>query len=236
MRVLILEDDLVVAELLRAILVKDGIDTQHCNNLRDALFLFQREDFDIALVDRMLGADDGLDFVRWARERRPSAGIIIISARNVADDRIQGIENGADDYLCKPFEPREVLVRVRRLALRLGQVAEREGDQLMRFSGFLLDPLERTLRAPDGSSVNLTGKEFTLLLCLVRANQTVVDRDRLSMTVHGRSWNPLERGIDILASKVRLKLRAAGAADSLLRSIRGEGYLLSAAVEAVERR
>lgn len=235
MRVLILEDDAVVAELLKAILEKDGIDCQHCGSLREALFLFQREDFTVALVDRMLGGDDGLDFVRWARERRPSAGIIIISARNVADDRIQGIADGADDYLTKPFEPREVLVRVRRLAQRLGQVAEREGDQLLRFAGFRLDPHERTLLGPDGDAVNLTGKEFTLLLCLVRANQTVVDRDRLSMAVHGRSWNPLERGIDILASKVRLKLRAAGAAESLLRSIRGEGYLLSAAVEFVDR-
>ncbi|MDE3010033.1 MAG: response regulator transcription factor [Pseudomonadota bacterium] len=235
MRVLILEDDAVVAELLKAILEKDGIDCQHCGSLREALFLFQREDFTVALVDRMLGGDDGLDFVRWARERRPSAGIIIISARNVADDRIQGIADGADDYLTKPFEPREVLVRVRRLAQRLGQVAEREGDQLLRFAGFRLDPQERTLLGPDGDAVNLTGKEFTLLLCLVRANQTVVDRDRLSMAVHGRSWNPLERGIDILASKVRLKLRAAGAAESLLRSIRGEGYLLSVAVEFVDR-
>jgi DNA-binding response OmpR family regulator len=235
MRVLILEDDPVVAELLQAILAKDGIESQHCNSLREALFLFQREDFTVALVDRMLGHEDGLAFVRWARERRPQAGIIVISARNVADDRIQGIEEGADDYLCKPFEPREVLARVRRLAQRLGQVAEREGELLMRFANFLLDPQERTVRAPDGSAVVLTGKEFTLLLCLLRSSQSVVDRDRLSMAVHGRSWNPLERGIDILASKVRLKLRAAGAADSLLRSIRGEGYLLGASVELIER-
>lgn len=235
MRVLILEDDLVVAELLQAILAKEDIGSQHCTSLRDALVQFQREDYTIALVDRMLGSDDGLDFVRWARERRPAAGIIIISARNVADDRIQGIADGADDYLTKPFEPREVVVRVRRLAQRLGQLAEREGDQLLRFAGFQLDPQERTVTGPGKQAVNLTGKEFTLLLCLVRANQAVVDRDRLSMAVHGRSWNPLERGIDILASKVRLKLRAAGAAESLLRSIRGEGYLFSAAVELVDR-
>jgi two-component system OmpR family response regulator len=236
MRVLILEDDLVVAELLQAILDKDGIESTHCNTLREALVLFQREDFSIALVDRMLGSEDGLDFVRWARERRPASGIIIISVRNVADDRIQGIEDGADDYLSKPFEPREVLVRVRRLAHRLGLLADREGDQLMRFAGFVLDPQDRTLLGPNQTPVILTGKEFTLLLCLVRANQTVVDRDRLSIAVHGRSWNPMERGIDILASKVRLKLRASGAGESLLRSIRGEGYLLSAAVEFVERK
>jgi two-component system OmpR family response regulator len=235
MRVLIIEDDLVVAELLQAILDKDGIATHHCASLRDALVTFQREDFNIALVDRMLGDEDGLDFVRWARERRPSVGIIIISVRDVADDRIQGIEDGADDYLTKPFEPREVLVRVRRLASRLGQMAEREGHQQLRFAGFLLDPQERTVHAPDGAPVSLTGKEFTLLMCLVRANHSVVDRDRLSMAVHGRSWNPLERGIDILASKVRLKLRAAGASESLLRSIRGEGYLLSAAIEHLDR-
>lgn len=235
MRVLILEDDLVVAELLRSILEKDGFSSQHCTSLRDALVVFQREPFPLVLVDRMLGSEDGLDFVRWVRERHPAVGIIIISARTIADERIQGIEDGADDYLTKPFEPREVLVRIRRLASRLGHLAAREEERSLAFAGFVLDPQRRVLFGPTGEEVKLTGKEFALLLCLLRAHHTVVDRDRLSMAVHGRSWNPLERGIDILASKVRLKLRAAGAEEDLLRGVRGEGYLLGAAVEHLDR-
>ena len=234
MRVLILEDDLVVAELLRSTLASDGFESQHTATVRDAVALFQREHFDMALVDRMLGNEDGLDFVRWARERRPAAGIIILSARGVADERIQGIADGADDYLTKPFEPREVLVRTRRLASRLGLLATREADRRLLFAGFILDPQRRTLVSPGGVDVKLTGKEFSLLLCLLRAHHTVVDRDRLSMAVHGRGWNPLERGIDILASKVRLKLREAGASEELLRGVRGEGYLLSSAVELLD--
>lgn len=235
MRVLILEDDPVAAELLRYVLEKEGIESVHCASVREALVLFQRDHFDIALVDRMLGNEDGLDFVRWARERHPTAGIIIVSARTVPDERIQGIADGADDYLTKPFEPREVVVRVQRLGQRLGRVAASEDDQLLRFSGFLMDPQQRTLNGPDGEPVRLTGKEFSLLHCLIKANHTVVDRDRISMAVHGRRWNPLERGIDILASKVRLKLRASGAPEELLRSVRGEGYLLSALIEHIDR-
>ena len=236
MRVLILEDDPITAGLLQHVLEKEGIACEHCSTLREGLLSFQRDVFDIALVDRMLGQEDGLDFVRWARERHPGAGIIIISARTVIDERIQGIQDGADDYLTKPFEPREVLARVKRLAGRLERSMVQDDDHITRFCGFVLDPRERRVQAPDGTDVRLTGKEFALLHCLLRANAAVVDRERLSLAVHGRSWNPLERGIDILASKVRLKLRAAGAPEDLLRSVRGEGYLLGVLTEPLQRR
>ncbi len=234
-RVLILEDDPISAGMLRHVLEKEGIACEHCSTLREGLLSFQREVFDIALVDRILGSEDGLDFVRWARERHPLAGIIIISSRTVTDERIQGIRDGADDYLTKPFEPREVLARVQRLAGRLERHGAQDDAQAVRFCGFVLDPQERKVLDPTGQDIRLTGKEFALLHCLLRAGVNVVDRERLSLAVHGRSWNPLERGIDILASKVRLKLRSAGAPDELLRSVRGEGYLLGTSTETVPR-
>ncbi len=236
MRILILEDDPITAGLLVHVLQQEGMFCHHAQTVRDALGCFQREPFDIALVDRMLGNEDGMDFVRWLRDRHPATGIIIISACSVTDERIHGIEEGADDYLAKPFEPREMLVRLRRLASRLGHQSSRDDERPFGFDGFVLDPRERRLTAPDGSQVYLTGKEFALLHCLLRGGSVVIDRERLSLAVHGRGWNPLERGIDILASKVRLKLRAAGGSEELIRSVRGEGYLLGTRSESLTRR
>jgi DNA-binding response OmpR family regulator len=233
--VLLLEDDPQMGRLLASALGREGYEVMHCTSATQACALLQHRPFDLALVDIMLGAENGLDFVRYAREKRPEIGIVIISGKSAIVDRVVGIEMGADDYVTKPLDVRELLARARRLKNRLRGKSQDEGDTLYQFAGFTLDRKRRTLLCGLGNPVGLTSKEFDLLVCLVDSGNRVISRDLIASRVHGRNWSALDRSVDVMVSNLRCKLRACNPSEVLIKSVRGTGYCFGGLVEQVAR-
>jgi two-component system OmpR family response regulator len=228
---LVLEDDLLVANLLKHSLSLEGVKATHCTTMNCARRAIDDSPFELALIDRMLGNEDGLDFVAYARKKHPGMGIIVISGKGLPSDRILGLENGADDYVTKPLEPREVALRARRLAGRRKIMqADTACDDVFRFQDWVLDPVARSLRHEQAGLVQLTGREFDVLLCLVRLENHLVSRQSLLYAIHQREHVHVSpRTIDTLVSNIRHKLRNAQGHDPIV-TIRNKGYALGARV------
>ena len=226
---LLLEDDPTSASLLSEAMARHGFLVTHCSTVKSALDALARNPFELALVDRLLDQEDGLDFVRMARALVPALGIIILSGKGQLEDRIAGLESGADDYLPKPFDLREILLRARNLGSRATIMMRMHSGRLLTFLDFTLDPLARTLRHRISGPVHLTGREFDVLHCLARSGPQPQSRNELKRLVHDRDLHTTERTIDTLISHIRHKLRAASGTDPV-RTIRNRGYAFGAAV------
>ncbi|MHB8354628.1 MAG: response regulator transcription factor [Burkholderiales bacterium] len=232
--VLILEDDLQLVRLFRHILCHEGFELIHCKAVSLAKSLVHQLRFELALVDVVLGPDDnGLDFVRYAREVRPEMGIMVISGKSTTMDRIIGIQMGADDYLPKPLDMRELVVRAKRLIQRLQAHSPSGSELLVQFSGFVLDKKRRTLCTSEGEFIGLTSREFDLLVCLTESGNRVIGRDVIASLVCGRSWSALDRSVDVMVSGLRCKLRKFHPSEILIKSVRGQGYCFGSVVEPI---
>ncbi len=233
-RALLLDDDILIAKLLQSPLSSEGLQVSHCKTLESAYRLLSNEHFELLLVDRMLGLEDGLELVRYARIHYPAIGIIVLSGKTQTIDRIVGLESGADDYLSKPVDPREVVIRARRLAARARIMMRLTNGSLLKFQGFSLDPLARVLNHPNSGPVPLTGKEFDVLHCLARSGNQPLSRKVLLRTIHDRDPCTTDRTIDTLISNIRRKLRAVAGTDPVC-TIRGGGYAFGAVVTRQQR-
>jgi two-component system OmpR family response regulator len=159
----------------------------------------------------------------------------MLTAKGDALDRIIGLEMGADDYLAKPFNPRELLARIRAVLRRVGEAAETTTDKAARlhaFCGFGLDVLARRLTSPQGAEITLTGAEFDLLLVMVERPGRVLSRDRLLDLTQGRAAGPFERSIDILISRIRRKMEVDPHHPEIIKTVRSGGYMFTAEVES----
>lgn len=188
---------------------------------------------DLVLLDVMMPGEDGLSLCRHLTETR-ALPVILLTARGEATDRIVGLEIGADDYVTKPFEPRELVARIRsvlRRAARPSAPAEEDAHYL--FEGWRLDPLRRRLTDPAGTLVPLTTAEFRLLLALVEHPRQVLDRDRLLDLVQGREAHLFDRAVDNQVSRLRRKLEVDSRNPVLIQTVRAGGYCLAADVRRV---
>ncbi len=212
--ILLVEDEEGIAELVRTYLERDGFRVLWAARGVDGLLLLGREEVRLAILDLQLPDVDGLDLCRAIRQcsRVP---IVIVTARDEELDRITGLELGADDYVTKPFSPRELLARVRAV-LRRAEPAE---EQLMAAGDVVLDRLGRTVSVA-GQPVELTGKEFDLLSFLVDHRGIVVTRERLLDRVWGLEFPGGTRTVDVHVAQVRRKLDRP----ELIRTVRGAGY------------
>lgn len=227
-RVLIIDDDAAIRALIADYLSSHGIDVATGSGTADLYALLKLERFDAIILDVMMAGEDGLTALgKLPITDRPP--VILISVLGNEVDRIVGIELGADDYLAKPFNPRELLARVRAVArrsrVRDGRTA---GNGIWTFGGWRLDMAQWSLTAPDGASVMLTTGEFRLLLALVKQGGRLVDRDRLLAITGGEGAEAFDRAIDAIISRLRRKLDAHGGRE-LIRTVRGEGYQLALA-------
>ena len=177
----------------------------------------------------MLPGEDGLSLCR--RLRATSAlPIILLTAVSEETDRIIGLEMGADDYLTKPFGPRELLARIRAVLRRTGNqvpVHDTSQGEVLSFAGWQLTPARRELINPDGVLVSLTGGEFDLLLALARNPGQVLSRDKLLDLTKGRSAAPFDRSVDIQLSRLRRKIETDAKHPLLIKTVRGGGYLFT---------
>ena len=196
------------------------------------------EPVDLVLLDLGLPGEDGLELTRFLREawRGP---VIIVSGRGDSVDRVVGLELGADDYVSKPFDLRELLARVRSVLRRAAPApaappapapAPEPAEPALEFDGYRYDTRARTLSAPDGSRVALTSAEFELLGEFLARPGHVLSRDQLMNRLHGRDAGPFDRAIDAQVGRLRKKIEADPAAPERIKSVRGAGYVFTARV------
>jgi two-component system, OmpR family, response regulator len=226
--ILIVEDDAVIRQLVGEVLRNEGFGVEAAEDSQGLDAILARTRPDLVILDLMLPGEDGLSICRrlYGHERFP---ILILSAKSDEVDRVVGLETGADDYLVKPFGPRELIARVRAL-LRRGP--RNQTPAVRRFSvGTLVIDLDarqlvNELKAP----VALTAAEFDLFACFVQRPRRVLKRDQIYKWTRGRMPDPLDRTIDMLVSRLRRKLEAASPGAHLITTVRNGGYLLTAHV------
>ncbi len=230
MRILLVDDDADFAEMVRDYLSDKG---QHVaiagdgQEMRDCL---ERDPFDIVLLDLVLPQEDGLVLTQYLRENT-DAGVIILSGAGTLVDRVVSLELGADDYLQKPFELRELLARVNSLhrRVRAGQRSLRQA-KVAAFAGWRLDLQNRKLFRPTGGEVSLTSTEFSLLRTLVSHPFEELSREELMREIKGRSVEAWGRNIDVHVLRLRQKIEANPTEPALLKTVHGIGYTFCADV------
>jgi len=220
--VLLIDDDRQLATMLSDFLRPDKLKLTTCDNGEDGLELLRSEKFDLVILDVMLPGISGLDVLRKLRQDS-EVPVIMLTARGDDVDRIVGLEIGADDYLPKPFNPRELSARIKAILRRAQLPSGNSAERL--FSGIRLDP--RTRKASvDGESMRLTGTEFEILGCLLETPGNVVSKEALSERALGRRLLPYDRSIDTHISNLRGKLERAGNDSVTIQNQRGIGYVL----------
>ena len=232
--ILVVDDDAEIRALLSEYLTREGfrVTTVADGHGMDEALEDQR--FDLVVLDLMLPGEDGVSLCR--RLRADSIlPVIMLTARGEETDRITGLEIGADDYLPKPFNPRELLARIQSVLRRARTLPENlPPDQVRRFSfaGWKLDTATRQLLSPAGVVVPLSGAEYRLLLTFLHHAGQVLSRDRLTEIIRGRgSHMPFDRSIDVQVSRLRQRLGDDGRVPALIRTVRGEGYVFVLSVE-----
>ena len=226
--ILVVDDEALVRTLLENILRRAGYRVTSGSESATFHAAMEAGDVDLVLLDLRLGREHGFDLARAASERYEVPVIFVTGDGNV-NVKVTGFELGAEDYITKPFDPRELLARVR-VALR----HRSESTQLkrLRFGGFLLDMGAMELTAPDDTPVELTGMEMQVLIYLVQRPGQAVTRDDISREIRGRAHDPQDRTIDVIVSKVRRKLQQASDDGwDPIHTIRGIGYKFIAGTE-----
>jgi two-component system response regulator CpxR len=231
-RLLIIDDDAELCALLKELLEGDGFEVSVAGDGNTGLALAQSGGFNIAILDVMLPAMNGLDVLRQLR-LTSSLPVLLLTARGSDIDRIVGLELGADDYLPKPFHPRELVARLRAILRRSASAAPQ--DSKLTVGDVVLDSARRTVTR-EGSDVPLTTVEFNVLAVLLRAAGTVVTRENLSRQALGRNPSLLDRSIDVHVSKIRKKLSSDIHKPDPIRTLRGVGYLYALPVNEEVRK
>jgi two-component system phosphate regulon response regulator OmpR len=230
-RILVVDDDTALRELVTSYLNASGYQVEGVGDGAAFRASMARHGADLVVLDLMLPGEDGLSLLKWLRADG-GPPVIIVSARGEEVDRVVGLEVGADDYLAKPFGPRELLARVRAVLRRGGGNAapQRETDALA-FGPFRLDVASHVLLR-DGSEIPLTSGEFTLLRIFLEHPNQVLTRDHLITLVKGYERAPFDRSVDVRVTRLRRKIEPNPEAPIYLRTIWGEGYLFSPRGEA----
>jgi two-component system OmpR family response regulator len=232
-RLLIVDDEAKLREPLADYLVRQGFVVTQAGTAAEARARLNEGAADLVLLDVMMPGEDGLSLCRHLVETR-AVPVIFLTARGEATDRIVGLEIGADDYVVKPFDPRELVARIRSVLRRAarGPAAANE-DQLFEFEGWRLDPLKRRLIDPEGAVVAISTVEFRLLLAFLEHPRQVLDRDRLLDMVRGREAHLFDRAVDNQISRLRRKIEVDSRNPQLIQTVWGGGYMLAADVRRV---
>jgi DNA-binding response OmpR family regulator len=230
--VVLVEDDRDIRHLVRDLLAREGFAVEVADGAAALDQILTRRRPDLVILDLMLPGEDGLSICRRLR----SCGgvpILMLTAKSDPVDRVVGLEMGADDYVTKPFDPRELLARVRALLRRArGSVshAAPEPSRRFAFEGLVIDLDARRLETEAGRLVALTSAEFDLLACFVTRPRRVLSREQLLDWTRGRDADPFDRTIDMTISRLRKKVEAAAPGLNLITTVRNNGYLFVPAV------
>ncbi|MDR3044841.1 MAG: response regulator [Desulfovibrio sp.] len=235
--ILVVDDDPEIRALLTGYLDKHGFRAESAADGTEMFRMLEVGRYDLVVLDVMLPGDDGLTLCRRLRARS-ELPVIMLTALDDDTDRIIGLELGADDYVAKPFNPRELVARIRTVLRRARalpeNIAKAEPEAMsrtIRFAGWTLDTVPRHLVAPDGVVVNLSGAEYRLLRVFLNYPNRVMSRDQLLDLTQGRAAEAFDRSIDVLVSRLRTRLRDNGREPQIIKTVRGDGYYLATDVE-----
>lgn len=228
--ILVVDDDPELRELLSDYLSKNGFQVTAVEGGPGMKAALECERIDLIILDLMLPGEDGLVLCRNLRVDS-DIPVIMLTARGDDMDRILGLEMGADDYLPKPFNPRELLARIKVVLRRTRRLPDEPGEvKRFHFGGWMLDTTARHLLTPEGVVVPLGGGEYRLLRVFLERPQRVLNRDQLLDLTQGREATPFDRSIDVQVSRLRRRLRDDPRNPTLIKTVRNEGYVLAARV------
>ncbi|WP_417792891.1 winged helix-turn-helix domain-containing protein [Terasakiella pusilla] len=230
--IIIVEDDSVCRAHLVNCFKQGGYRVSTVKSAQELNELMEAAQPDLLVLNTKFAGEDGLTITREQRSHSKELGIIIITGCNDEIDRIVGLEMGADDYVTRPFNQRELLARAKNLLIRV--IAQRAGivkGDFHQFQGWSFDIPSRRLTAPDGRRVELTRAEYELLTCLVKHPGQVMSRDRLLNFVTHRGWDPSDRTIDVLVRRLRQKIEQDPKKPEIFSTAHGEGYVFTAPIE-----
>jgi two-component system OmpR family response regulator len=237
--IVVLDDELDITQLLAGYLQAQGYRVTQLHDGSALLRTMRTDPPVLVLLDLGLPGEDGFALARQLREHW-QCGLVIVSGRGDAVDKVVGLEVGADDYVTKPFDLRELLARIKAVLRRIDpspRTPQPDGSapdarRRQRFAGWLLDPAARKLLDPRGLEVVLTGGEFDLLCTLVQHAGRVLSRDFLLECTRGREAGPFDRTIDVQVGRLRKKLDDSGGDPQIIKSVRGAGYVFVPSVHA----
>ena len=229
-KILVVDDDRRLCGFLARFLGREGYATTVAHDGAMMGRAVANEAISLVLLDLAFpGSDDGFTLARRLRAQR-SLPLILLTARGGTTDKVFGLELGADDYVTKPFEPKELLARIRAVLRRAAYETDpqQKDGGIVSFGGWRLDLAARCLHSPDGGEVSLTSQEFALLAALALRLGRTLSREQLVDLIANRRWNPYDRSIDILVSKIRQKMSDSVPGGTWLKTVRGRGYVLVA--------
>jgi two-component system OmpR family response regulator len=234
-RILFVDDDERICRLVKRYVVKNNYDIVCAHNSKDARYLLRNETIALILLDVMLPDTDGFTLAQEIR-KKSTTPIIFLTAKAEINDKVSGLEIGADDYITKPFEEKELIARIQTVLRRTQQTttATKTNNQLAKFSGWSLDLLKQTLSSPEGKNIEITSTEYTLLSKLVSLSNNTISREEILNILSGREWSPLDRSADMAISKLRKKIEKDPRKPEIIKTIRNKGYQLTAAVNYIE--
>lgn len=234
--VLIVDDDQRIRAMLARFLTDHGLRVSQAGDGRQMFAICEDSRIDVIVLDIMMPGEDGLSLCRRMRAQS-QVPMILLTAMSGETDRIIGLEIGADDYVVKPFNPRELLARIRAVTRRLGAAsinAERPVSSVYEFGGWQLNASRRTLTSPAGALTDLTSGEFDLLLAFLEHPQRVLTRDQLLDLAHGRVSQSFDRSVDVQISRLRRKIEVNPQDPVFIKTIRNEGYFFTARVNLMQ--
>lgn len=229
MRILVVEDEPTLCEQVAAGVREAGYAVDVAHNGLDAHFMGDTEPFDAVVLDLGLPQMDGLTVLKKWRAAGRTMPVLILTARDRWSDKVQGFDAGADDYVAKPFDPRELLARIESVMRRMQSrpVADEPAAprQTVQFGRCSLDLASHQLTGPDGVEIPITSMEFDLLKVFAENPGKALSRDRILTLTKNREWDPYDRSIDIRVARLRRKLEADPDAPHVIRTVRGVGYM-----------
>ena len=233
--ILIVDDDAEIRSLLSQYLTKNGLRVTAVADGRAMWRALDAGRIDLIVLDLMLPGEDGLTLCRNLRAKSSDIPVIMLTARGEETDRIVGLEMGADDYLAKPFSARELLARIKAILRRARSLPENlrpDDARNIRFGDWLLDTVHRQLVSTAGVVTPLSGAEYRLLRIFLSHPNRVLNRDQLVDLTQGKEADPLDRSIDVQVSRLRQRLGDDSREPRLIKTVRGEGYVLAVTVSA----
>ncbi|MCR9276771.1 MAG: response regulator [Pseudomonadaceae bacterium] len=225
--ILVVEDEPITREQVVSYFEEEGFLVSSTGSGDEVKKLLAENDITLLLLDIKLPGKDGLTLTREIRTDS-DVGIILVTSKQEQIDRILGLESGADDYVTKPFDPRELLSRAKNLIRRVHiQQSQKRKNHIRKFDGWVLDLNKRELTAPDGEIAQLSAGEYQLLLAFMEKAGEVMNRDQLMNRIRNREWFPDDRYIDVLVGQLRKKLGERASTAKLISTIHGTGYLFT---------
>jgi len=234
--VLVIDDERDLRMTMRLGLEAEGFTVIEASTQQDALNVIDENEISIVTLDLGFGPDDGFSFARELRERR-NIPVIVVTGRSDPQDRVRGLENGADDYITKPFHFREIVMRIEHVLHRYELETDRNGTQMpsqIDFDHCIFDTRRRQVRKTDGDDLELTETELRLLEIFVSNPGRVLSRDDISLGLRGHEWSPLDRTIDGHVARLRRKLEPNTETPQLIKSVRGVGYVFTGEIRSLE--